>query len=92
MKEIERKFLVDLTKVDLTKYKDLTMNIEQGYLTKSNGLTVRVRIQDNKAFITIKGKTENISRDEYEYEIPVDEAKELMNLCDKTIIDITLNL
>jgi len=85
MKEIERKFLVDLTKVDLTKHEELTTNIEQGYLAKGSGLTLRIRIQDSKAFITIKGKTKNISRDEYEYEIPVDDAKELLKLCDKTI-------
>ena len=89
MKEIERKFLVDKYKL-LSNIKSTDIiedfNIEQGYLCKEDGITVRIRIQDDTGFITIKGKTENISRDEYEYEIPLQDAKDLLKMCDKTII------
>lgn len=84
-KEIERKFLVDLTKLDITKYTSWTTSIKQGYLA-SHGTTVRIRIDDKKGFITIKGKTHNITRNEYEYEIPFEDAEELLKMCDKIIL------
>lgn len=76
--EIERKFLVDSKKWSLVK-KGKGSLIKQGYLFKSEEKTIRVRVKENKGFITIKGKTTNISRSEYEYEIPVSEASELLN-------------
>ena len=89
MKEIERKFLVDKYKLidDIRSINIIDkFNIEQGYLCKDDGITVRIRIQNLTGFITIKGKTENISRDEYEFEIPIQDAKDLLKMCDKTII------
>jgi adenylate cyclase len=83
-KEIERKFLVDLTKLDTKKYTNWTVSIQQGYLSTGHA-TVRIRIEDKKGFITIKGKTEGISRNEYEYEIPFEDATELIKMCKKTI-------
>lgn len=73
-KEIERKYLVDLTKLptDLPE-KNI---IKQGYF-KSKEATVRVRTSNDKAFLTIKGKTEGISRSEFEYEIPMKDALEM---------------
>ena len=47
---------------------------------------IRIRIEDEKGFITIKGKTTGVSRDEFEYEIPYNDAKKMIKLCDKTII------
>jgi CYTH domain-containing protein len=83
-KEIERKFLVDLNKFESTKFcTSWTATIKQGYLSKEP--TVRVRIENSKGFITIKGKTENITRDEFEYEIPLEDAEALLNLCEKII-------
>ena len=73
--EIERKFLVSGFVSDGLRSQKMT----QAYLAK-DGATVRVRIADEKAFLTIKGKTKGISRAEFEYEIPVEDAREMMNL------------
>src|SRR5690554_7134897 len=65
----------------------------QGYLLNSIEKTIRVRTKGNQGFITIKGKTEHISRVEYEYEIPVHEAEELLNtFCPKKIDKIRYEL
>lgn len=73
--EIERKFLVSDFSTEGLHFKKM----KQAYLAK-NGCTLRVRIADNKAFLTIKGKTKGISRAEFEYEIPLADALEMMNL------------
>lgn len=87
--EIERKFLVKDS-----SYKDMAVSssrIIQGYICSERGRTVRVRIRDNKGFLTIKGaSTDNgLSRYEWEHEIQVDEARELMKLCQPGMIDKT---
>lgn len=85
MKEIERKYLVDKTLWKSIE-KGSPKTIKQGYLSKSIESTVRVRIKGTKGYLTIKGKTEGISRDEYEYEIPLDEAQEMLKkFCPKFI-------
>lgn len=73
--EIERKFLVKsgAWRSQATG----SSRIIQGYLTAS-GNTVRVRLRDDKAFLTIKGKACGIIRSEYEYPIPPDEAEEML--------------
>lgn len=75
--EIERKFLV---KGD--GWKKLTLlkkvNIEQGYLTKTRNITVRIRVTDDSAYLTIKGKKVDITVPEYEYEIPHADGVELI--------------
>lgn len=85
-KEIEHKYLV----VD-DSYKQLATEshkIKQGYLSRDKNRTVRIRILDDSAFVTIKGKTEFDTRSEYEYEIPVSDADEMLrNLCVQPIID-----
>jgi adenylate cyclase len=78
MVEIERKFLVDGDKWTSERMKSTSEGIIQTYLSKSAECTVRIRIKGDKGFITIKGKTTGISRSEYEYEIPLDEAKALI--------------
>ena len=75
--EIERKFLVDTRKWNPT---DKGTRLVQAYLSIDPNPTVRVRIAGEKAFLTIKGRSKTISRPEYEYEIPVDEAQEMMKL------------
>ena len=75
--EIERKFLVDTRKWNPT---DKGTRLVQAYLSIDPNPTVRVRIAGEKAFLTIKGRSETISRPEYEYQIPVDEAQEMMML------------
>ena len=77
--EIERKFLVR------GEWKHLAYNkthIEQGYFKTEPGRTVRVRIRDDKAYLTIKGPSANgLARYEFETEIPLDDGRELMRLC-----------
>jgi len=83
-KEIERKFLVDKSK--LPKNLPKPHNITQGYI-QAKGATVRIRISDNKAYLTLKGKTEGISRSEFEYPIPFEDAKDILQeLCIKPFI------
>lgn len=89
MLEIERKFLV---KSNDFKEKAFTQNkIAQGYLSSIPERTVRVRIKGEKAFLTIKGigQQGGMSRFEWENQIPVDEAIELLALCEKGKIEKT---
>ena len=89
MIEIERKFLV---KDNSFKALAFAQNhIAQGYLSTVPERTVRVRIKGEKGFLTIKGisNESGLSRFEWEKEIPVDEAKELLKLCEKGVIDKT---
>ena len=84
-KEIERKFIV---KKDIWENfrKPTPTFIRQGYLLITDQTTIRVRYTETKGTMTIKGKQQGISRDEYEYEIPLDEAKEIFeNHCPKTL-------
>lgn len=83
--EIERKFLV---KNDDYKNKAVSAKFRQGYLSTDLNRTVRIRLYDGKGYITIKGKTENISREEYEYEIPPQDADKMLDsLCLQPIIE-----
>ncbi len=83
--EIERKFLVIPDKWPKT----VGMLYRQGYLSRHSERVVRVRCLGEKAFLTIKGKVENYSRSEFEYEIPVADAEVLLELCEKPIIEKT---
>lgn len=89
MLEIERKFLVtsDCYKKEAFSKK----RIIQGYLSSNPERTVRVRIKENKGYLTIKGNSNasGMSRFEWEKEISVDEAKNLLLLCEKGVIDKT---
>ena len=88
-KEIERKFLVksDAYKTEAVKAKRIT----QGYLSSVPERTVRVRIKGDKGFITIKGigNESGATRFEWEKEIPVEDVKELLKICEPGIIDKT---
>ena len=76
--EIERKFLVDPSKLPQLSS---CYTIKQGYIAAS-GATVRVRIRDNEAFLTLKGKAEGLTRSEFEYSIPVTDAEAMLSeLC-----------
>lgn len=81
--EIERKFLVKGTE---WKTGD-GVPIRQGYLNREKERTIRVRIAGPQAFITIKGITQRSSRAEFEYEIPVSDAEELLSLCEGLTIE-----
>lgn len=86
--EIERKFLV---KGEFKTLACRTVHLVQGYLSSVPDRTVRIRVSNDQGFITIKGKssTDGLSRYEWEKEIPVDEAWELLTLCESGIIDKT---
>lgn len=87
--EIERKFLVKGDSYKTQAYN--SSRIAQGYICSAKGRTVRVRIRDEKGYLTIKGpsKEGGMSRYEWEKEIPLNEAKELMRICEPGIIDKT---
>lgn len=87
--EIERKFLVKDDSFKQLAYH--ASRISQGYICSSRGRTVRIRIRDDKGYLTIKGPagTGGLARYEWEKEIPLDEAKELMKLCEPGMIDKT---
>lgn len=74
--EIERKFLVanDAWRSDVVSQ----AHILQGYLVSRAEITVRVRVKDDAAYLTIKGATSGISRSEYEYRIPVEDAQSML--------------
>ena len=84
--EIERKFLVT---GDVYKQQAYACDrIAQGYICRQGGNTARVRVRGEKGYITIKGPSnDGMSRYEWEHEIPVSEAWELMKLCHGGIID-----
>lgn len=85
MKEIERKYLVSDAISDVVKYLQ-SKKIRQGYISDNDGKTVRVRTKGEKGYLTIKGKTVGISRDEFEYEIPLEDANQLLaNFCAKVL-------
>ncbi len=84
--EIERKFLVE---GDFTKGVIHSRHIVQGYISSQPGRTVRLRISDRDGYITIKGPSDaaGLSRAEFEYRIPVEDAEALMKLCEPGMID-----
>lgn len=82
--EIERKFLV---KGEGYKVNSSKSYYVQGYLVADKIRTVRVRIADNSAFLTIKGKTAGASRLELEYPIPLSDAEKMLHLCEKPLIE-----
>lgn len=86
--EIERKFLVnpdlwESYKMKLYEDGKIRKNvIRQGYLNRDPKRTVRVRIEGQKGILTIKGMTEGITRPEFEYPIPYEDAEKIFDLCD----------
>ena len=86
--EIERKFLV---KGEYKIHAVRSFRIVQGYLSSVTGRTVRIRIKGDKGYITVKGKSNEsgMSRYEWEKEIPLNEAEELLLLCEPGAIDKT---
>ena len=78
--EIERKFLV---KGEFKSLAYSKTHIEQGYFATEPGRTVRVRIRDDKGYLTIKGpsRKDGFARYEFEVEIPLEDAHEMMELC-----------
>ncbi len=86
--EIERKFLVT---GDYKSQAYASSRMVQGYICSARGRTVRVRIRDGKGYLTIKGPSDaaGMRRYEWEKELPLHEAEELMKLCEPGVIDKT---
>lgn len=80
--EIERKFLI----VGSDWRTEAPTYCVQGYLNRDKERTVRVRIMDLQGFLTVKGLTVGATRPEFEYEIPLDEAHDLLPLCHGSLI------
>jgi adenylate cyclase len=80
--EIERKFLV--SGEDWRKSKGIRYT--QGYLSHDKERTVRVRLAGKQAFLCVKGISRGFSRNEFEYEIPADDAEHLLKLCAGVLI------
>jgi adenylate cyclase len=86
-KEIERKFLV---RDNTWRGRDGGKRYRQGYLSIAKERTVRVRTTGDKGFITIKGMSVGATRSEYEYEIPLADANEMLDrLCERPLIEKT---
>lgn len=87
-KEIERKFLVDND-----SYKSVAVRrheIAQGYISRRKEGTVRVRIRDGEAFLTVKGVTRGVSRSEWEYPVPASDAREMLaEVCEGGVLEKT---
>jgi adenylate cyclase len=83
--EIERKFLVRDT-----SWKDnvsRSIVIKQGYLSTDPDRTVRIRIKGDQGVLTVKGRSQGVSRAEFEYEIPRDDAEAMLLLCNDVPIE-----
>jgi len=85
-KEIERKFLVDTGKLPTLPKGHI---MKQGYVP-TQGITVRARISNDQAFLTLKGRATGLSRSEFEYPIPVEDAQQILDeLCAHPLIEKT---
>lgn len=82
-REIERKFLI---KGSAWRHAG-AVRLRQGFLNSDQERTVRVRSVDDKAYLTIKGIAVGATRLEFEYEIPWEDAKQLLNICEKPLIE-----
>jgi adenylate cyclase len=91
--EIERKFLV--TSDAWRAHVRSSHRVSQGYILSGAGRTVRVRVNDGRGFLTVKGPSDaaGLSRDEWEYEIPREHAQQMIErLCSGGVIDKTRHL
>ncbi|MBX3157935.1 MAG: CYTH domain-containing protein [Deltaproteobacteria bacterium] len=82
--EIERKFLVDAARWNPTGHGTA---LRQGYLSSVPERTVRVRLAGERAVLTVKGLTTGVTRTELEYEIPVEDARILLDMCERPLIE-----
>lgn len=83
--EIERKYLIK--NQDWKQNIEKQYNIKQGYFTTSvNDNTIRVRIKDGVGYVTVKSGRVGFSRAEYEYEIPIEDVREMLKICRQPII------
>lgn len=84
-KEIERKFLIDQK---ILRSLENGLLIKQGYIATKDKTTVRIRIKGESAYLTIKGKNLGMTRSEFEYQIPMPDAEQmLVEFCDCPIVE-----
>jgi CYTH domain-containing protein len=83
--EIERRFLLasDAWRASVTR----ATRITQGYLAITEHSVIRVRVRDEAAYVTIKSRDGGLARDEFEYSIPLDDARSLLKLCGRRILE-----
>ncbi len=84
--EIERKYLVNKILWQELRNPVNASFIQQAYISMDPKCSVRIRIVDNKALITIKGETQGISREEFEYSVPLREGMEIMKMAGSPVI------
>ncbi len=83
--EIERKFLVDVSR---WKPSEVGTLYKQGYLSAHKERVVRVRLEGTRAKLTVKGITRGVTRAEFEYDIPIDDAEIMLrDLCERPLIE-----
>lgn len=86
-KEIERKFLINRNQLG---FLENGTSIKQGYISTQDKTSVRVRISGEKAYLTLKGETMGVTRSEFEYEIPVIDAEQIITeLCGGRVVQKT---
>jgi adenylate cyclase len=86
-KEIERKFLINQ---DALGALDNGTSIKQGYISTKDKTVVRVRVSGNQAYLTLKGEITGVTRSEFEYEIPVTDAEQIITeLCNGPVVEKT---
>lgn len=83
--EIERKFLVHSD--DWRQNAGAGVQIVQGYISTRPEGTVRVRIKDEEGILTIKGRAEQLVRPEFEYSIPLEDARQMLQLCEGHLVE-----
>lgn len=89
-KEIERKFLIDITGIESM---GSGTQIKQGYISTTDNTAVRVRVSGEVAYLTLKGENKGATRSEFEYEIPINDADKIIEeLCTGPVIDKTRHL
>lgn len=86
-KEIERKFLIDASTIGSLEN---GMSIKQGYISTTDKTVVRVRVAGNMAYLTLKGENKQLTRSEFEYGIPINDAEQIITeLCNGPIVEKT---
>lgn len=83
-KEIEHKYIV--TSDEYLRMASGSIEIAQGYLSREAERTVRVRVAGERGYLTVKGLTSGDTRDEYEYEIPVADARAMLGMCQGRVV------
>ncbi len=86
-REIERKFLVEQTDENAAWRGSESVSIRQGYLSFDKHRTVRIRVSNHRAWLTVKGISNGATRDEFEYEVPFADGEAMLKLCEESIIE-----